>query len=361
MAKRFQLQEAVLSYVELFKSFEALLENRTKLCIADDRISTALCKLYATRGAFNILMAIRSCVNIELDFSRNLNGDGEQTFKVLPTYETVRKAAQELLSAVSATAISRVILALTEMGIPILCPKAVAPYSEMEQLAAQVSGQAQACFLVEISLFAVENGEYERAGNYVALARKCNPRSMDSYHLCMIEGLIAFNEGRIHNAIRRLHDSLEACFEDVETATECNAFAPYLELVEKLLEHGERIEVLRHLSDSQDLWLRLRPEIAQWMVTIERGDFPDFHSPESVHELNQPAWKLRIQWLRACSLEADPYPINLRVRMSRKQVLAEREESLAREGTGLDAWVNGEIEYLGNSPATGSDGLDSKK
>ena len=164
----------------------------------------------------------------------------------------------------------------------------------------------------------------------------------------MVEGLIALNAGRVHDAIRCLADSLDPCLEDVQAASECGVLAPNLELVEKLVEHGERIEVLRHLSDCLDLWVRFRSEITEWMGIIERGDIPDFHSAESINEASRPSWKLKIQWLRACSLELEPYSTSLKARMSRTQVLAARAESAARHKAGFDAWVKKGIEYLEN-------------
>ena len=355
------VEQATSNFAELFKSFEMLIEYRRKLCIADDHMSKALCGLYAAAGAYQILEGISSRVSIESDLSCNVNDDTQQASPVLPTYETVRRTTRELLSAVSSKNHLGVIDALKEMGILSLCRQPDAPFSQMEQFASGISGQAEAVFLVELSLFAAKSGRFEQASRYVQRAHTCNPRSIDLYNLRMVEGLIALNAGRVHDAIRCLADSLDPCLEDVQAASECGVLAPNLELVEKLVEHGERIEVLRHLSDCLDLWVRFRSEITEWMGIIERGDIPDFHSAESINEASRPSWKLRIQWLRACSLESEPYSTSLKARMSRTQVLAARAESAARHKAGFDAWVKKGIEYLENGPAAEGDGLDSPR
>jgi hypothetical protein len=352
--KRTGLQENISSYVETFKSFESLLKARKKLPVGDDHLATALCGLHAAKGAYHIRAGIRSCVDVEPGFSCNGDENIQGMLAGFPTYEAVHGAARELLSAVSSKDSVGIVHTLRKMGVLSFCPKPDPPFPSMEQFALSVSVRAQVIFLVELSLFAVDVGEYEQASRYVQRARTRNPRSLELYNVCMVEGLIALNAGRVHDAARCLAGSLEACLENADTATECSTVAPNFELVEKLLEHGEVVEVLRHLSDCLDLWVRFKTEVLEWMDAIERGGLTDFHCPGPVKDASRPSWKLRVQWLRACLLEAELYSTSFGARMSRAEVLAARDRLLARSAARSDAIVRKRIEYL-------EDGSDSKR
>jgi hypothetical protein len=336
---RMGLEEDVPGYVGIFRSLDSLLRARKRLPLADDDTAIALCGLHAAAGAYRILVHIRPLVDIEPEFSFAANENSRQMPAVLPTYETVHRAANDLTLAISSKDKPGIIRACREMGIASLCPGCTPPFPQMERFALGVGVRAQAIPLVELSLFSVNSSEYEQARRYVQRARSHNPRSLELYDLCIAEGLIALNDGRVNDAIRCLAGSVDACLEDVHSALECSMLAPNLELAERLLEHGERIEVLRHLSDCLDLWVRFKAAITDWMETIERGDIPNFRAAESVSEASRPAWKLRIQWLRACSLKTQRYSSSPARHLSRDQVLAARKSLLSRHQARSDEFV----------------------
>jgi hypothetical protein len=59
-------------------------------------------------------------------------------------------------------------------------------------------------------------------------------------NICVIEGLIALNDGRVNEAIQYLDSSTKACQADVDSSVHTSLLPPNLELAEKLLERGER-------------------------------------------------------------------------------------------------------------------------
>jgi hypothetical protein len=96
---------------------------------------------------------------------------------------------------------------------------------------------------------------------------------------------------------------MSACQTDEYASVECSVRAPLLVLAEKLLERGERVEVLRHLLQCQDVWQFLRPQIEEWITVIERGERLEFQAAECLLPMNQPSVRLKAQWMSACSLQ----------------------------------------------------------
>jgi hypothetical protein len=58
--------------------------------------------------------------------------------------------------------------------------------------------------LVELSLFAIELGDFDRTSKYVAEARALDPSAWELYNLCILEGLLALNVGKTYEAIQYL-------------------------------------------------------------------------------------------------------------------------------------------------------------
>jgi tetratricopeptide (TPR) repeat protein len=232
------------------------------------------------------------------------------------------------------------------MEVLSFCPMPELVFSKMELLTSRVSGTAQQVFWVDLSLFAASVLDYQRAAKYVEQARAFKPSSRELYNICVVEGLIALNDGRVDEAIQCLDRSAEACQTDADSSIQCSLLAPNLDLAERLLELGERIVVLRYLTECHNVWQRCRRQIEEWIYLIERGEKPDFQTLEMPENANQPSYRLNVQWMRACSLEMQLSLAKPKTSMSSAQVLAERERRKAEYEPRMSAHIKKKLEYL---------------
>jgi hypothetical protein len=307
-----ELCAAVKDFERVVKSSEWLLGSR------DSSVHT-LCLFYAMRSAFAV---------------RAIYGDqvGEQAASAsivhslpcpsIPRLDVVKTAALKLMIAARSYDRNGISSALDEMGVLALCPIPAEQLSKMESVVGHLSGRSRLIALVELSVFAVESGDHRSAGRYIQESRALNPSSCELHNVCVVEGVIALAAGEVHEAIRLLDSSLAACLTDEYASLSCSVRAPNLALAQKLLERGERIEVLRYLSGCKNVWSLLRQRIDTWINVIERGEMPNFQESRGVRALNRPSHKLAMQWLRASSAEIAP---RLAAPKSPAEVLAGRE------------------------------------
>jgi tetratricopeptide (TPR) repeat protein len=334
-----RIQKAVGSYVEIFKSYEKLLGYGRKLCMADDKMAIGLSTVYAIWGAFQV----RKCICVACK-TNPVHEESKSNFKdILPTSETVNQGARDLFLALSAGDNRAIVSALREMGVTSLCPQLALVFPRMEEITSWVGGRAQLLFLVDLALFSVKCGDYKRATEYVRQARASNPRSRELYNICVIEGLIALNDGRREEAVQCLAHSTEVCQADVDASIQCSLLPPNLELAQNLLELGERIAVLQHLFGCHNVWQRSRAQIEEWIHLIEKGGAPACLAIDDADKLSD---RLSIQWMRACSLEMQLYPARSSTPMSPTQVLAGRERRTAEHRTHMNAHLKRKLEYL---------------
>jgi len=194
----------------------------------------------------------------------------------LPKSDEARVPARKLFPAVASGDKAAILSSLEGMGVLALCPTPEQHFSGMERIVGRVIGRAKLVFLVELSLFAAELGDYERATKYASEAHNFQPVAWQLYSLSMIEGLAALNVGKKDEAIKYLRKSIDACFTDVSSCVACGTGEPNFLLAKKLLERGERVEVLRHLVDCNFVWRMLGSHIEAWIRVIENGGMPDF-------------------------------------------------------------------------------------
>jgi tetratricopeptide (TPR) repeat protein len=339
------LRQAVLNYVEIFKSYELLVEYRKKLCIADDHMATALCELYAIGGA----RRVRECLNSTCE--PRTDSDGARN--ALPKHETVRTAAHDLLLAVASNDEAAISGALEAMGVFSFCPSPEQAFSTLEGVVSHVSGPAQQVFLTDLVLSAAHVGDFQRAGKYIQQARTFEPSSRELYDICVVEGLIALNAGNVEEAVRCLDNSTKACQADVDSSVQCALLAPDLEVAGKLLELDERVAVLRYLFECRNVWQSLRPQIEGWIHGIESGEVPDFRLLES--DSDQASRRMPVQWMRACSLQTDLNLAKPRRTMSSAEVLAERERRHSEYKPHIDALIKKQLKYLEKDMAVSPD------
>ena len=190
------LQREVSSFEGLFKSFESLLKISERFPIGDNHVSDALCELNAMMCAFQIRTCIGLSEEIEIVPDHEETGNQFSVRDRLPKYEVVLKAGRELLAAFASEDKSGMWSALEEMRVLALCPIPEQLFSSLEHVAGRVAGRARLVFLVELSHFAAELGDYERAGKYAQEARAFDPSGWELYSLCVVEGLVALNAGK---------------------------------------------------------------------------------------------------------------------------------------------------------------------
>ena len=343
---KFELQKEISGFTGLFKTLELLLELRWRLGMADDHLALDLCEFYATWEACQIRRIIGPTYDVERVPSCGMNGSSFDFRAKLPKHDTVQKAAQDLLIAVSSEDEAAVSSALREMGVFSFCPAPEHVFPKMEKIASRVSTRARQVFLVDLSLFAARVADLQRAREYVHQARTFDPSSRELYNICVIEGLIALNDGRINETIQCLDSSMKACQADVDSSVQTSLLPPNLELAEKLLERGERTAVLRHLLECHNVWQRRRPQIEEWIRIIETGEKPDFQTVGIWGDAEHPSYRLNVQWMRACSLKNQLNPAKPKIPMSPAQVLAEREKEMAEYEPLINARVKKALEYL---------------
>ncbi len=312
------------------KDFERLIKSSERPFMGDSRLTHALCVFYAMRAAF----AIRAI--LDYDARERLLGIDSSSANyptvlretALPRLDIVHNAVQTLHAAATSHDRAGTVSALRDMGVLALCPMPEQQLSRMELVAENVVGRPRLIFLVELSVFAAELEDYRRAGRYALESRALNPSSCELYNLCIVEGLVALSAGQTREAVQHLDKSLTACQADEFASLSCGVRAPNLSLAEKLLEIGERIEVLRHLSECRDVWQLLPRPIDKWISVIEGGGIPKLQTSRSIRALSQPSQKLAMQTVRAHFLdnEADLTKQRSDVPMSRAEVLARREK-----------------------------------
>jgi len=94
-----------------------------------------------------------------------------------------------------------------------------------------------------------------------------------------------------------------SCQVDEYASLDCGVRAPNFMLAQELLEHGETEMVVTYLSQCKNIWRSFQLPISKLIGLIERGERVDLQTSEFVRALNQPSYKLQMQWMRACCLE----------------------------------------------------------
>ena len=314
--KTFDLQTEVSGFGEVLQYSER--------CLAGDLLTCALCELFALKYAYKIRGCIAECVGTEVAnaLERGVQEDslgGCQ--RRLPKAEEARGPALRLFPAVVSRDKTAIWSALDGMRVMALCPVPLQQFSRMERIADRVVGPAKMVFWVELSFFAAELGDYERASIYASEAHNFDPIGWELYSLTVIEGLVALNAGKNDEAIKSLDTSVSACLTDGHACLGCGTSPPNFLLAEKLLERGKRIEVISHLSDCKFVWRFLRSQIEEWIRVIESGGSPSFPAGGT--------WRLATQCQNARLIDSGQYLAESSMPQSRNQVIAEVERMRA--------------------------------
>lgn len=281
------------------EDFGAGIKVSEELCEKGDPLTPTLCIFYAMRSAF-VIRARLGTTGAGDEGKALADSPGKQgryvAQGVLPKFEFVRATTQELIAAMKSDNRAAMLSALEEMEVFALCPDLEMQLARMELIARGVTGRSQLILFVELSRFAAELGDYQRAKNCAMEARTFDPCSWELYNLCVVEGLIALSTGKHREAIQYLDKSVSACLRDEYTLLSCSASLPNLALAEKLLHHGNRVDVVRHLLQCKDVWRW--PQIDKWISSIEDGTPPDFRGL-GVSRVPDFSYGLYMHWLRA--------------------------------------------------------------
>jgi hypothetical protein len=287
------------------KDFEEVIKASERLSAKGTRLSAILGTFFAMWCAFRVRRSIEVCEGdgIKKPVEGGANDSQLEENTALPNPGVVHSAGEDLIAATISKDFDATARALAGMGVLDLCPIISRQFTRMELVARSMPGRAQLIPLVELSLFAVDAGEFERAAKYAAECRGFDPAAYELYCLCVVEGLIAMNAGQDREAIRYLERAMGVCQRDEYASLACGVRGPNLALVEKLLDGGHRVEVLKHLLECKNVWQSLRPQIDVWISLIEGGERPNFHESPTLRSMNEPACRLIMQYSRARALE----------------------------------------------------------
>lgn len=326
------------------KSFEGVIRASEQVNQKGNRMAATLGTFFAMQCAFKVRTYLRTFGG-EDDHggTRGATTEGHPLdCGILPKFVAVHDAAERLIAAVGSKNRSGIMNGLTEMGVLALCPRLSQQFMRMEYVARSVTGRAQLIPFVELSLFAIELGEFEKAWKYVMEARSLDPSSYELYSLCVVEGVIAVNAGRHREAVQFLEKSINACQRDEYSSLACGVRGPNLALVEELLDNGQRVEVLRHLLQCKDVWQTFRPQIDIWISLIESGERPNFRASGMLRAMNEPGYKLLMQYARAISMEEEASSANSNAvpSLSPAEIAARRERLSAEYKRHRDASTN---------------------
>ncbi len=318
-----ELQASIRGFEEVLKIAERLNKKGT-------RLAAILSTFFAFWCAFKV--RIHSGLDDESEVKHakeELTAEsGALISATLPPSDVVRGFTEGLIAAAIARDRTGVSTVLASMGVLALCPMLSQQFVRMEFLARSVAGRPRVVPLTELSLFAAEVGDYARAGRYAAEAHTFAPTSCELYNLCIIEGLIAWNAGQHVDSIRFLEASISACQHDEYESLDCGVRNLNLSLVQKLLDSGHRVDVLRHLLDCRNVWQSLRPQIDVWISLIENAKVPNFQESGILRSMNEPSFRLLMQYIRASALEEGASTDTPRspITLSRAEVIARREK-----------------------------------
>lgn len=327
--------------LEHASDFERVVKASVKYCDASNYLSHLLSVMFAMESAFLIRKSLGAGDSLG-DVAKNGLGDVrgpiEQTS--LPEIDEVHSAVQRLAVAVASNSRVASITALQEMGVFALCPIPDEQLWRMEHLAGKVSGRARLVFLVELSLFAADNGDFDAVRKYVSEAWSLIPSGWELYNLCVFEGLFALEAGDLNDSVLYLEKSLSACQRDEQTLINCGLRPPNFLLAQRLLDRGARSAVLKHLVACKTVWQRSWMPMEKWINLIQNGQTPDFDDSAGLKGMKLPSCRLDLQWMRARSLElATRDTLPERTVKSLEEVMKAREELLA----GVDRYISGKV------------------
>ncbi|MGA8089063.1 MAG: hypothetical protein WCA10_17440 [Terracidiphilus sp.] len=328
------------------EDFERVIEEGQRIFQSGEPLGQALAILFAMKSAY----AIRACLwkwNSEQSEALETGLHSSRLApQGLPTLSSVRTAAPKLISAESKSR-AEILLLFEEAGVADLCPAPNEQLLTMELVGRRLSGQALQVPLVELALFAVETGDIAGAKKYVAEARELAPTGWESHNLYALEGLFAFRDGSVPEAVRALDKSIAVCLVDEYALLNCQVRAPNLALAQDFLEHGDATTVVTYLSQCMDVWQSLRRQIGELIGLIKGGETVDLQASEFALALSRFSYRLQMQSVQARCLQEWTGPPSLTTfRMSSYEIETARKDLAEDCERYISERVKHSIQYL---------------
>ena len=246
------------------------------------RVARTIRELYATQSASAVLLCVEGLFPAEVGISKE-KMQGEEYAGLaspwhpprppLPDIVSVRNGAPKLLEAVALRKGSEAAGALGEMGIIALCPSPEQQVAWLEFSVRSVVGPARVVPLVDLAVFAVELGLYDKAIVYLTEAYSLSLGPPELHHLHTVAGTVALSRNSLREARIHLAESCRVCR---ESEVSCQARGLNLELADQLLHHGEKKLVIEYLTGCREIWRNDANRITRWIEEIQRGQEPDF-------------------------------------------------------------------------------------
>jgi hypothetical protein len=286
-------------------NFENVLRVRLSSQAPSSLVVHALKELYATKGAYDILLLVTTLFANEIEFAHKLPSNSGNLTNIqgtLPNPDIVQSVAPKLFDAVLSNDRSGTVKTLAEMGVLVLCPPQEQMFARLEFCAGHVIGRARLIVLVDMAIFAAELEAYERARKYLAETQALFPGASELHDIHTIEGIFALSAGNKAEAMRYLYESIRVCQEDDFARVTSSSRLPNLKLAKMLLLHSERTAVVAYLTQCKQVWLYLARQIDSWIATIQSGEKPEFLLRGILSGMDRPEARLQSQIIRASFL-----------------------------------------------------------
>ena len=282
------LKSAIVEYGKVISICECLNESEVQYVVR------VICEVYATKSATRLLTCME---NLDVGGIENYSTkDGTITYPnpqiPLPSYAAFKAASERLFVALLSNETTDIVSALREMGVFDLCPDADRKFARLAERTERVTGRVQLIPLIELAMFSLDYGFYQKAETYAVAARKFRLTGSELHDLRTIEGAVALHRGDIAFATTCLSESIRACLTDEFACIDCSVRAPNMMLASKLLECGERTAVIEFLHRCCDVWDLYRPQFEAWLGVVESGGHSDLRCTGILGALSNAAVKL---------------------------------------------------------------------
>jgi len=297
------LKVAVSEFVKVLESCEKRIRPGAHSAVR------ALCELYAVKSANKVFSCLGRLGETGDEIICNSHGkDNRLEERIrLPSSAVAQSSAREMIAALESNESVKAAKALQEMRLFMLSPMAEWQFAQLENRVESVIGRAQLIPLVELSIFALESEEYQRAGRYAVEAYHHLPGPSQLHDLYTVEGAIALHSGDDAGAKKYLAESIAVCMADELACLTCGVRAPNLALASRLLEQGGKGEVVAFLAECRDVWDIHKEQFERWIGVIRDGGRPDFRPSGVLEALNNPSVLLGTQCTLATHLDETPH------------------------------------------------------
>lgn len=289
-------KDSLLAKVE---RVEEVLSECASLDREASQVVRTLCEVFSTRAATHLVSFVSTFHPGEINAARSIATTEVFSLRFcMPGAEAVRTATPKLIDAVASGDGAGAATAIKEMGLFVLCPAPEQQMDRLEFIVGCVVGRQRLIPLVELALFAAEQGAYARANKFTSEAYALGPGPPELHDLLTVRGFVALEAAAVADAKDYLIESARVC--DGDGACRIRAFNTML--AEKLLDLEQQDAVVRYLQSCSVIWARHREQILAVIRAIEDGRRPESLCSGLLAVMNRPALRLRQLLVRASFL-----------------------------------------------------------